>query len=81
MRIGIYMKSTNITVRMDENLYNQIKKEGINISEVVRTALEAEVAKRKKARLKQAVSELSVGLKGIDMSQIVADIRKTREER
>jgi len=75
------MKDTTITVRVPRKLKEELAKYGVNVSEILRRALEEEVRKRKREELKAAAAELGEFFSRIPDEEIVKSIRETREGR
>ena len=70
-----------LSVRIDENLLEESKRLKINYSEVIRAALKEEIKKRRDEELAGSISRIRQLLKGVDMEQLVLEIRKDREGR
>ncbi len=70
-----------VTVRVKKSLKEKTRKYKINVSKIVRAALEDEVKKREEAELFRAISEMKVLLQKIPDEEIVKDIREAREKR
>lgn len=70
-----------ISVRIPEDLKRKAKLYGINISKVVREALEREIRIRELDELKKLHQRFKESLKRIDKDTIVSVIRETREEK
>ena len=70
-----------VTVRVKKSLKEKTRKYKINVSKIVRQALEDEVKKQEEAELFRAVSEMKVLLKKIPEEEIVKDIRESRDQR
>ncbi len=75
------MKSANINVRLDEGLYRKLREENVNISEVVRVALIAEMERKRIVKIQEAITRSKAAVKRIGLGRIVADIREARESR
>ncbi|MBI5227307.1 type II toxin-antitoxin system CcdA family antitoxin [Candidatus Micrarchaeota archaeon] len=75
------MKDATINVRIENWIYQETRKQGVNISQVVRDALIAEVERRKKENFKEKLLKAQAALKKIKMKDIVEDIREMRESR
>ena len=71
----------SITVRIPDELKKELQEIGINISEVTRKALEAEVKKIQEQRAQEAAQKLSQLLSDIPDEEIIKTIRETREQR
>ena len=72
-----------ITAKVPKELREKARKYGIEISGLMRKALEAEVAKAEVRELKEELRQVSASLKGrkITQREIVRAIRETRDER
>ncbi len=70
-----------VTVRVKKSLKEKARKYKINVSKIVRVALEDEVKKQEDVELFRAVSELKVLLRKIPDEEIVKDIRESRDQR
>ncbi len=75
------MKDATINVRIENWIYADLQKQGVNISEVVRDALIAEMEKRKRRKFDESLKKAQTALKKIKGSDIVTDIRGMRENR
>ena len=70
-----------VTVRVKKSLKEKARKYKINVSKIVRVALEDEVKKQEDTELLRAVSEMKVLLQKIPDEEIVKDIRESRDQR
>ncbi|MDW8033980.1 MAG: type II toxin-antitoxin system CcdA family antitoxin [Nitrososphaerota archaeon] len=70
-----------VTVRVNKELKRKIKEFNINVSEVVRKALEEEVEKREKEALLKSLAEAKRVLSKLSDEDIIQAIRSSREER
>ena len=70
-----------ITVRVDRETKQKIKKHGINVSQTVRRALQREIAKKEEENLQRALNEAGHILRKIPEKEIVRVIRESRDER
>ncbi len=70
-----------ITVRVNKTLKEKVRKHRINVSRIVREALEDEVKKRENAELSQAVTQMKAVLQTIPDDEIVKAIRESRDQR
>ncbi len=77
----LYMKSANINVRIDEGIYKRAREMNINLSETVREALIAEIERRKVKAIMEELDTASKAVKKMGVSNIVREIRETREKR
>ena len=75
------MKDVTVTVRVSRKLKGELAKYGVNVSEVLRRALEEEVKKRKREELKAIASDLGEFFSKISDEEIVKSIREMREKR
>jgi Arc/MetJ-type ribon-helix-helix transcriptional regulator len=71
--------SVTISVRIPKELKEEIKKYGINISHVVRKALEEELRKKKIEEAKEAAKRLGVFFSKISEEDIVKCIKISRK--
>ena len=71
----------SITVRISDELKKELQDSGINISEVTRKALKAEVKKIQEQRAREAAQELSQLLSEVPDEEIIKAIRETRDQR
>jgi len=70
-----------VSAKVRRELKEEAERLGINISAVLREALEREVRRRKLLRLKSKLEEVSEALDKIDIDRIVRGIREDREGR
>ncbi len=70
-----------VSTKVRKELKEEAEKLGINISAVLRKALEDEVKRRKLEMLKSKLEEISAILDKIDINRIVRSIREDRESR
>ncbi|MEM2935624.1 MAG: hypothetical protein QW231_00405 [Candidatus Bathyarchaeia archaeon] len=75
------MKSVTITVRIPEELKESLGRYGVEVSKVVRGALEEEIRRRKLEDLKRTGSELGEFFAKMPEEKIVKSIRETRRSR
>mgnify|MGYP001593674911 CR=1 FL=1 len=75
------MKSASINVRVEAELLDLIRRYGLNISDIVRTAMLSEVEKARRQKIKENLEAASQAVKKMGMAQIVRDIREMRESR
>ena len=73
--------SSEITVRIDREDKKKIKKHGINVSEIVRKALQREISKREEENLQKALAGAGRILRKIPEKDIVRAMRESRDER
>lgn len=75
------MKNANINVRIEENLYAQVKNADINISEIVRAALVSELEKNRVTTIMKELESASRAVKKMGMKSIIKSIREDRDSR
>ncbi|MCS7120010.1 MAG: type II toxin-antitoxin system CcdA family antitoxin [Nitrososphaerota archaeon] len=75
------MSDAVISVRVPRELKKELKKHEVNISEVVRRALEEEVRRRKMKRLQEAAAKLGEFFAGIPDEEIIKSVKMARMER
>lgn len=75
------MTGVTITVRVSEQLKEEIQKYGVNLSEVVRKSLEEEVKRRRLRELEKVADALGELLAKMPEERIVESIRETRRSR
>ena len=79
MCINVIHMSATISVRIPKELKEEIKKYGINISHVVRKALEEELRKKKIEEAKEAAKRLGEFFSKIPEEDIVKCIKISRK--
>jgi len=75
------MASTTITVRVSKALKEDIGRYGVEVSKVVREALEEEIRRRKLEDLRKTAGALGELFAKVPDEQIVRSIRETRRSR
>ncbi len=70
-----------LTVRVDKNLKEKLRKYKIPASKIAREALEEEIKKHEAQETASAVSEMKTLLNKIPDDQIVKAIRESRDQR
>ena len=77
------MSWVTVSTKVRKELLEKAKKYGINISEVLRKALEEEVRKREEEEARKAAKELAEALRAsnITVEEIVKSIREDRDSR
>jgi antitoxin CcdA len=70
-----------VVVRVDEELKRKAKAYNVNISQVVRAALRAEVQRRERSELISALGQAKKALSKVPDNEIVKAVRETRETR
>ncbi len=74
------MGTAVLTVRVPEMLKEEVKRYKINVSEVIRRALEEEIRRKKLEELRRKLTEVSEFLRAIPREEWVRLIREGREE-
>ena len=69
-----------ISVRIDDHLYEQVKRYSINASEVIRKSLEDEVSSIEREILVEKVKQLSEKLKGESPANFLMVNKKVKKE-
>ncbi|WP_237558863.1 type II toxin-antitoxin system CcdA family antitoxin [Candidatus Methanodesulfokora washburnensis] len=75
------MMSVTVTVRIPKELKEEAKRHGINISHVLRRALEEELRRRKMEEVEEAAKRVGELFSRIPEEEIVNWIREARKER
>jgi len=77
------MTWVTVSTKVRKELLEKAKEYGINVSEVLRRALEEEVRKREEEEARKAAEELAKKLRarGITVEDIVRSIREDRDSR
>jgi post-segregation antitoxin (ccd killing protein) len=87
---NVILKSTNnksmmcstVTAKIPKELKQKLKERGINISEVIRRALEEEIAAREEKELREMLDEIHANLgERLSEEDVVCAVRATREMR
>lgn len=74
-------KYVTVSAKVRRELKEEAERLGVNISDVLRKALEEEVKKRRLEELRKKLNEISSVLDKIDIERIVSSIREDRENR
>ncbi len=74
--------TTTVSAKIPDELKKDLEEENINVSEVIRDALEKEVRERRRNKLLTDATSLrnDVG-DGVETDEIVSAVRETRERR
>ena len=76
------MSTTTVSARIPEELKRELEEQGIDVSETVRRALEAEVRRRKRDTLKRTADELNEHAGGaLSRDDLVTAVRDSRRDR
>lgn len=70
-----------VSAKVKEELWRRLKKYGVNVSEVIRRALEEEVRRREEEELGELLDEASRILRKLSEEEIVEAVRWSREAR
>ncbi|AGB37393.1 hypothetical protein [Natronococcus occultus] len=74
--------TATVSAKIPDEMKKDIEDEDINVSEVIRNALEEELVERRREKLRRDASSLreKVG-DGVETEDIVSAVRETREDR
>jgi antitoxin CcdA len=74
--------TTTVSAKIPDEMKDEIEREGVNVSDVIRKALNEELAERRREGLQRDAADLRgrVG-GGVSTDEIVDAVRETREER
>ena len=73
--------STTVSAKIPEELKEELEAEGINISETIRDALEAEIRRRRREELSERADQLASSLdEPIDGDTVAGLVREDRRE-
>ena len=70
-----------VTVRVKKSLKEKARKYKVNVSKIVRAALEDEIRKREEEELSHALSDIKTILQKIPDEEIVKALRESRDQR
>lgn len=73
--------AVTISAKIPKELKEKLHRMGVNVSRLIRNALEEEVKRREEAQLREDASEVSQILKNVPEEEIVKLVRETRDER
>lgn len=72
---------STVSAKIPDDLKKELEQEDINVSEVIRTALEEEITERRREKLRRDVDLLRKKVDdGIETDEIVGAVRETRQE-
>ncbi|MFW6117114.1 MAG: hypothetical protein ACOC6G_00840 [Thermoproteota archaeon] len=74
-------KYATVSAKIPEELKERLKKMDVNTSRFIRNAIQREIRRREKEKLRKMAEEISITLKKIPPQEITENIRETREER
>ena len=72
---------TTVSAKIDKELKEKLVKYKINVSKVIKRALEEEVRRREEEELEKMLTDLEKAFEKIDIHRIVKSIREDREGR
>jgi hypothetical protein len=75
------MGFVTVSAKVRRELWEKLRSYGVNISEVIRRALEEEIKKREEKEAKKLLNEASKLLRKLSEEEIVKSVRESREER
>lgn len=74
--------TSTVSAKIPDELKQDLENEDVNVSEVIRTALEEEIQRRRRERLLNDAAALRDTVRDdIETDEIVSTVRETREER
>ncbi|RLI44628.1 hypothetical protein DRO69_06955 [Candidatus Bathyarchaeota archaeon] len=73
-------KYTTVTAKVPVELKKKLRESGVNISQLVRRAIEEEIKRREEKALRTLAKEASQLLKKIPPDEFTKAIRETRDE-
>jgi len=76
----VYLVYVTVSDKIDRELYEKLKRYGIQVSRVVRKALEEEVRRAEEEEVKKLLERMGCILEKIPSEEIVKSIRESREE-
>ncbi len=77
----VVMGFVTVSAKVRRELWEKLRSYGVNISEVIRRALEEEIKKREEKEAKKLLNEASKLLRKLSEEEIVKSVRESREER
>jgi len=76
-----YTMTEIVTLRVDEDTKRKIKRYGIRVSQVARTAILQEIERREREEALQAIKRMREILNKVDVKRVVEHIRRDRATR
>lgn len=73
--------TTTVSAKIPDEMKAELEREDVNISEVIRNALDEELTERRRERLQQDAASLRERVGDVDTDEIVDAVRETRTER
>ncbi|ELZ01341.1 hypothetical protein [Natrialba aegyptia] len=72
---------STVSAKIPDDLKKELEQEDINVSEVIRNALEEEITERRREKLRRDADSLRKKVDdGIETDEIVEAVRETRQE-
>ncbi len=75
------MGYVTVSARIKREIYEKLKRYGVNISDVIRRALEEEIRRREEEETRESLRKIQEILGKIPPEEIVEIIRSSREKR
>lgn len=73
--------TTTVSAKIPDELKEELDREDVNVSDVIRDALEQEITERRREKLRQDATALSDRFaEGVETDEIVGAVRETRQE-
>jgi post-segregation antitoxin (ccd killing protein) len=73
--------TTTVSAKIPDDLKEAVDQADINVSSIIRDALETEIAERRREQLQQDATELSDAVDdAVTTDEIVSAVRETRQE-
>lgn len=76
-----YTMTEMVTLRVDEETKRKIKRYGIRVSEIARTAIVDEIRRRERQEALQDLKRMKEILAKVDMKRVVGHVREDRAAR
>jgi len=73
--------TVTVSAKIPRELKEKLRKLKINVSRLIREALEKEVRRKEEERLRSMAEQVSLSLKKIPREEIVRVVRESRDER
>jgi antitoxin CcdA len=73
--------TATVSAKIPDELKEELDREDVNVSDVIRDALEQEITERRREKLRQDATALSDRIgEGVETDEIVDAVRETRQE-
>ena len=72
--------TTTVSAKIPDEMKEDLEREGINVSDVIRDALEQEITERRREKLRQDTNALRDRVGDVGTDEIVDAVRETRQE-